>query len=130
VGQVVVDTSVVIALRDRHDAHHAVADQVLTRARSRQSQLVLPASAYAESLVHPLAAGIADDKASDELIRLFRIEPLTREIAFGAAKLRATSRLRLPDALVLATGIALDAERILTCDRSWKDTDRRVQVLS
>jgi predicted nucleic acid-binding protein len=44
-----------------------------------------------------------------------------REMARRAATLRAHhARLRLPDALVIATAIELEADHLLTTDRRWK----------
>jgi predicted nucleic acid-binding protein len=44
-----------------------------------------------------------------------------REIARRAAMLRARHpSLRLPDALVIATAVKLDADHVLTTDRRWK----------
>ena len=58
------------------------------------------------------------------------VEPIDREIAKRAAKLRASHQtIRLPDALVLATGQARGASTILTADRRWAGVDRRVQVV-
>lgn len=127
-GVVVVDASVVIALRDAGDPHHHVARTAIDRAR-RDHRLVLPASALAESIVRPLTAGATEEEVTAPLLRLFTVEPLTVEIATTAAALRARKSLRLPDALVVATGIHLDAQRILTCDRRWKGVDHRVKVL-
>lgn len=128
-GVIVVDASVVIAFRDTDDVHHPAADKTLTKAKE-QHRLCLPASAFAESIVRPLAAGVTDDEATGDLLKVFEVEPLTEEIALAAAKLRAKGSLRLPDALVVATGIALDAHQILTCDARWKKVDRRVRVLA
>jgi len=129
VGLIVVDASVVIAFRDEKDPHHAATDLVLTAARDKD-QLVLPASAFAESIVRPLASGAPEEQVIADLLRVFRIEPLTQAIALSAAKLRASTRLRLPDALVVATGAVLDADSVLTCDKAWDGIDRRVEVLA
>ena len=90
---------------------------------------MLPASAFAESLVNPLAAGISEERATGDLVRVFTVEPLTSDIALAAARLRATTNLRLPDALVVATGISIDADQILTCDKGWRGSDRRVRIV-
>ena len=126
---VVVDASVVIALLDAGDAHHAAA--VATLAETGRERLILPASAYAEILVDPWRRG-ADAVA---VIRRFvtdlgiHVEPLTPDIAERAARLRARhGALRLPDALVLATADALDAVA-LTCDRAWPRASRRARVI-
>lgn len=46
--------------------------------------------------------------------------PLTLEIAYRAARLRARYRLRTPDAAILATGIALGANAVVGNDARWK----------
>ncbi len=93
--------------------------------------LVLPASALAESLVHPFGAGVEVAEALSRLLAVFRVEPLSVEIAVAAARLRATNpSIRLPDALVLATGAHLDADQVLTCDRRWRRIDPRVTLVA
>lgn len=48
-----------------------------------------------------------------------------REIARGAARLRARHpSVRVPDALVVATAIELDADHLLTTDQRWKTLRR------
>jgi PIN domain nuclease of toxin-antitoxin system len=55
---------------------------------------------------------------------------LTDHIAAEAAELRARHpKLRLPDALVLATGGALDADVILTGDAGWCRLASSVEVV-
>lgn len=128
-GLIVVDASIVIALRDARDAHHEAARSTLDEVRE-SNRLVLPSSALAESIVRPLSAGFDVGPVVEPILRLFTIEPSTAEIAVRAAQLRATGTLRLADALVVATGIHLDAGQILTCDERWKKADQRVKVLS
>src|SRR5262245_32148617 len=107
-GVVVLDTSVGIAFREPADAHHAAA--VAAFRRHQPDVLVLPASAYAEALVGPSRRGPAALASFDRFVAdlALRVEPLTREIARQAAHLRSRhAALRLPDALVLATGDVL-----------------------
>lgn len=49
------------------------------------------------------------------------VEPITRQVAGRAAELRARhgGRLRLPDALVLATALHLRADRVVTTNAGW-----------
>ena len=126
---VVVDASVVIALLDGGDPHHAAA--VAALAGMGRERLILPASAHAEILVDPWRRGVD----AIAVIRRFvtdlgiHIEPLTPDIAGRAARLRARhGALRLPDALVLATADALDTIA-LTCDRAWPRASRRARVV-
>ena len=53
------------------------------------------------------------------------------DVAVTAAQLRATHRsLRLPDALVLATATAVEADIVLTSDEQWLRIDSRIQLIS
>ena len=129
----VVDASVVIALLDPTDAHHDAASEAFRLIRhQRRSVVLLPASAYAEALVHPTKAG----PESVATVRRFcmqqlRVEPLSPDIAEAAARLRAThDSLRLPDALVIATAEVGRADQLLTTDRRWKKYWQAVQVLA
>jgi predicted nucleic acid-binding protein len=129
VALLVLDASVVIALLDENDALHERAAAVLARARS--DELILPASAFAEVLVVPYRQG-ADAVARLEATLAevpVRVEPLTAAIARRAAALRAThDRLRLADALVLATAEDLDG-RVLTADRTRGRSGPRVRTI-
>lgn len=59
------------------------------------------------------------------------VEPVTRAIAAGAARLRADHvALSLPDAVVIATGEALEAGRILTGDARWRYVGPRIEVIA
>jgi len=123
---VVLDASVLIAFVDPGDPHHEPAVEALTRRASED--FVLPASAYAESMVgphrHSSRAVARLDRVLDDLP--VHIEPLTRRIARLAAALRASHRsLKLPDALVIATGESLQAAEILTADRAWTKASKR-----
>lgn len=126
----VVDASLLIALLDANDAHHERATATL--ADPRLEGIIVPASAYAETLVGPSRRGPAAVRAVDELLSDLAAEvaPISREIARRAAQLRAAHpSLRLPDALVLATGDVLEATTIVTTDRRWSRYGRRVRVI-
>jgi predicted nucleic acid-binding protein len=130
VALIVIDASVLIAFLDSNDPHHRRAVEAL--GASSGDNLVLPASAYAEVLVGPLrredsAAATVDEILADLGIA---IQPITREIARHAAALRAAhSRLRLPDALVLAAGEVLQATSVLTADGVWPRISRRARLV-
>jgi predicted nucleic acid-binding protein len=130
VGVIVLDASVLIAFLDTDDAHHHRAFAAITTHRG--TGLVVPASAYAETLVGPLRRGQEAAAMAEEALRDLSIDvaPVTREIAVRAARLRATnSSLRLPDTLVLATADVLEATAVLTADRAWQKISRRVRLI-
>jgi predicted nucleic acid-binding protein len=130
VAIVVLDASVAIAFLDAADPHHSGAVAALTR--SQGSDMVLPASAYAEMLVGPARRGRAAVDAAREFVidLVLRVEPISADIAKRAAGLRAAHRaLKLPDALVIATADALEATLLLTADRTWTRVSRRARMI-
>ncbi len=126
-GLTVLDAGVVIAGLDAGDALHAAAAAALGVARARGDSFTLPASAYAEILVRPAAQGAETVERADRALdsMAITVAPADRSIARGAAGLRARyPRLRLPDALVIATALGLDADHLLTTDQQWKALPR------
>jgi predicted nucleic acid-binding protein len=116
VGSLILDASVLIGLLDTADAHHALAVDDVERADLAGTSLLTPASAYSEALVSFARANRSKD-ARDAVVAMgISVTPLTAAIAEHAAELRARyDRLRLPDAIVLATARELDG-RLLSYD--------------
>ena len=124
----VLDASVLIAQLDQADVHHGAAAKML-RERAGDD-LRLPASAYSEALVDAARRKSLDRARALTEELAIRVEPITAEAAEEAARLRARHRfLRLPDALVLACANVLDADAIVTADRSWRRFSKRVSVI-
>lgn len=132
-ASIVLDSGVIIAVLDADDAHHDAAVEALRQASAAGTGLILPASAYAEVLVAPLRKGDELGLQVDAFIDALplTVEPATREICRRAARLRAEhgNRLRLPDALVVATALELDAHALITTDARWPTVGLTVQVL-
>jgi predicted nucleic acid-binding protein len=133
VGLTVLDASVIIAVLDRSDRHHAAARERLHARVAARDGLIVPASACAEILVGPSRRGPDAVETVDAFLAALpaRIEPATAAVARRAAALRAThgNRLRLPDAFVIGTAIELEAGRILTAYRRWPPLSIVVEVL-
>jgi len=128
VALIVLDASVLIGHFDHRDRHHTSAAAAI---REREAEdLVVPASAYAETMVGPVRRG-AGDLVRDSLRLLeIRIEPITAIIGELAARLRAEhTALKLPDALVLACAEALVADEILTADARWTRWSPRARTI-
>jgi predicted nucleic acid-binding protein len=133
VGLTVLDAGVIIGVLDSSDPHHAVARDAVAAAVERGDAIAVPASAYAACLVGPSRRG----KAAVQMVNDFlfdlaaEVEPVTRQVAAQAARLRARhgSRLRLPDALVVAIALHLNADRVLTTDRGWPRVGLRIDLL-
>jgi predicted nucleic acid-binding protein len=133
VGTVVLDTSVVIGLRDPHDAHHEAATRAVREHRRAADRLVLPATALAEVLVGASRLGSTAMERVERFVDsiIDDIHPIERRVARAAAAYHARHRaLRLPDAIVLGVGEVLDAEVLLSADQAWQGLDRRVRVLT
>jgi predicted nucleic acid-binding protein len=116
VGALILDASVLIGLLDTADAHHDRSIDDVEAADRDGQQLLLPASAYSETLVAFARAERLDDAREAILAMGIAVVALTDTIAELAAELRARhKRLRLPDAIVLATAQELGG-RLLSYD--------------
>jgi len=121
-GLALLDTSIVIAALNRDDALHRAAGQALRAERDRHA-LAISALTYAEILVGPLRAGGRAVEVVERFAAQVRIADLSPDIARRAAELRASRGLKLPDAVIVATGLRLGASVILTADARWKDIE-------
>ena len=110
-GALILDASVVIGLLDTADAHHQAAVEAVEAADATKRRVVVPASAYSETLVAFARVRRLPD-ARDAIAAMgITVAPLTATMAELAAELRAQhQRLRLPDAIVLACARELAGE--------------------
>lgn len=121
---VALDADVLIAFLDASDDQHQRAIDLLRPRLAAGDRIVVGAGVYAEILVHPLKRG--SDQAIDDFLTAIGadIVAVDRDIARRAAQLRAThARLRLPDALSLATAHATKSD-LLTLDQRLQKLDR------
>lgn len=110
---IVADASWVVALRDPDDDHHQQAAAV-NRGISEEDVLLHPVT-LAECLVAPAQLGALQD-ATLRLRAAFDVPEVAREAPVRWAALRASTGLRLPDAIVLDTAISHQARAIATFD--------------
>lgn len=116
-GALILDASVLIGLLDTADAHHARSINDVEAADRAGQQLLVPASAYSEALVAFARAQRIGDAREAVTAMGITVTALTAAVAEQAAELRARhERLRLPDAIVLATARELGGE-LLSYDR-------------
>jgi predicted nucleic acid-binding protein len=73
-----------------------------------------------ELLAGPLRAGGRAVDVVERFAAQVRIVDLSPPIARLAAELRAVRGLKLPDAVIVATGLRLQADVIVTADARWK----------
>jgi predicted nucleic acid-binding protein len=125
VAALILDASVLIGLLDTADAHHARAVDDVEAADLERRQLIAPASAYSEALVAFARGRRLADAAGAIAAMGISVTPLTAHLAERAADLRARhNHRRLPDAIVLATALELEAD-LLTYDARLARAARR-----
>jgi predicted nucleic acid-binding protein len=120
-GVVVLDTSAVAAFLDVDDALHDRAEAAILAAATDRHGFAVSVITWAELMV-----GVELGHYPDEVVRgLFKDmniaqTPVAVAIAEHAAQLRSRFRLKLPDALVLATAdLVPDGVAVITGDRAW-----------
>ena len=122
-GLALLDSSIVIGALNRDDAIHEAASRAVRAERDRHA-LAISALTYAEILVGPLQAGGRAVAVLERFAAQVRIVDLSPDIARLAAELRAARGLKLPDAVILATGLRLGVDVILTADARWKGIEK------
>jgi predicted nucleic acid-binding protein len=108
VALVVFDADVLIAYLGRDDAHHAEGVDRVRRALAAGTRRLVSAVNYTEVLIGPLAvAGAAGGKTVDAMFGRLGIERIQVDTALArrAAWVRVETKLKLPDAYVIATAI-------------------------
>lgn len=74
----------------------------------------------AEVLTGPLGAGEeALARRYRSTLETWKVVDFDTDIAEGAARLRTTYRLKLPDAIQIASALAIDADALVTHDRGF-----------
>ncbi len=110
---IVADASWIIALRDPEDVHHA--DASVLNDQIESENVVLHQVTLAECLVAPAKLGVLDE-AVLALRAAFDITQTDDDAPIRWASLRASTGLRLPEAIVLDTAILHGARAIITFD--------------
>jgi predicted nucleic acid-binding protein len=117
---VVVDTAPWIYLLEDNARFAPLFEGLFVAAEKGQLQLALSSITLAELLVGPIKHGRdALAKRYEKALTAFEIIPISAEIAVTAARLRAGTGLRLPDALQAATALERSAAALVTHDRDF-----------
>jgi predicted nucleic acid-binding protein len=123
----VLDTDVVIAALDRHDAHHRAAARGLLGLIDQETPLLLSTVNYAEALVRPAEDERTLRAATDAIAVLgVRLIVPTPPVARDAARYRGLA-ISLADGFAIATARAHDAS-VATFDRRVRRALRRLGV--
>lgn len=118
----IVDTNIFISARNRHERGYTACRKVLDQIDEGHLTAIVSAVTIAE-----IRAGMTREEIPTVWRAMFthlltspnyRVESVDAEIADAAGELRASNRLTLPDALVVATGRLRGASFVVTQDRA------------
>ena len=112
-ARIFLDASLLIALHDPKDAHHAWAAELLTS--TLDDSWEMNAVTLAEVLVRPQRQNRADIFLANVKGLGIAVIALEADSSVELAKLRATHNLPMPDTIVLQSAIAGSAT-LATCD--------------
>lgn len=130
-GAVVLDSSVLLGLLNPKDSLHAAATATVRDVKNRGQRVLVPATVVAEVLVSAARLGPGAMATAEAFLDTVadQVAVVDRAVARAAAVLRANHPgIRLPDALVLATGQVHVVDEIHTGDRRWRSVDPRIRL--
>lgn len=123
-GPVVIDTSVLIAYLDGGEVFSGAATVLLDQfVAEGLHPAVISAVTVTECLVRPFHAGPTAVATVATFLGHFpnlRVRSIDQEVATEAARVRALTGLRTPDALVIATALVEDIATLVTGDGRWE----------
>jgi len=127
-GRVMLDSSVLIALFNPNDGHH---EMVVSKLDSEDNQYEISAIALMETLVAPFAAkpDRGDHMRSEMAEAIAVIHPVGEDVAVTAAKIRARTKMKVPDALISATAILVGAQ-LWTLDQKLAKAHKGAVLIS
>lgn len=112
---VILDSSVLLAILNPGDLHHGAA---VNQLRGKSDSFSISAITLVETLIYAFrqspSAGQRYKASIDRAIK--EIVPVDEKVALEAAKIRARTQLKVPDALISATA-TLTGARLWTLDQ-------------
>lgn len=115
-----VDTAPIIYLLENHRVLGPRFRPLFDAHADGRFRFAVSTISLAEVLTGPLQAG--DDALARRyraVLESWQVIPLDADIAENAARLRISTRLRLPDAVQLASALAVNAAALVTHDRDF-----------
>ena len=131
---VLIDTNIILNAKNVNESYSTYSLQVLDAVEDGLIQGIISIISIAELCTGYYSQG--DMKGKEELLahlisnKDFVIVDLDLEIADAAAKIRADTGLRLPDATIIAAGLAKGAQYLVTYDKELKKANRYLEVIS
>lgn len=120
---VVLDTNIFLNVKNREEPYCEYSKRVLDAVDDGKIQAIISVLSVAELCAGYYSAG--DEMGKRDLIthlvssRGFTIVELDLKLADAAGRIRAETGLRLPDAIIVASGVARGAEYVITHDEEF-----------
>jgi len=131
---VVLDTNIFLNVKNREGPYLEPSRRVLDAVDEGKLQAIVSAVSIAELCSGYYMAG--DERGKQELIthlvssKGYVVVDLDLKLADWAGRIRAETGLRLPDAIILASGLAGGASCIVTHDEEFKKGERYLEVVT
>ena len=133
-GRILVDSAPIIYHLEDHPVFGPRYADLFARAGSGDYQLVISTVTLVEVLTGPLREG--DEQLADDYRQALTRPPtwlvadLTVAIATRAARIRSQTRLRLPDATILATALEVPCIALVSHDRDLHALDQSTERIA
>ena len=122
-ASLLVDTSVALAYLTGTEPTSALAEQLFDSfVATGRNPAALSVITVQEILVRPFRSGMAAVATAEGFLQHFadiRLVEVTYDIAREAARIRAITGIRAPDALIIATALISQVDVLVTNHRSW-----------
>jgi len=131
---VLVDSAPIIYFLEDHQELAPRFESLFARADSGSYELVISTVTLIEVLTGPLRQG--DEKLAHAYRQALTSPPtwlvsdLTTRIAHRAARIRGETRLRVPDAVQVATALETSCDALVTHDRDFAALDKSTQSIA
>jgi len=115
------DTVTLIYFLEKHPSYYSTAKTIFKRIEAGDFSAIISSLVFAELLVPAFRSG--ETQRAAEIVRILthfpnlKVIPLSTAISIAAAQLRATHKLRTPDAIHAATALESGAHGLITNDK-------------
>lgn len=125
IERLMLDTSALIAFHNEGEHVHALCKHLFSRIEQPDDPLhgFYSVISAAELLVRPMRVGPAQHAYMHAFLTSFpnlTVLPVDLTVAIQAATVRASTNLRLPDALIVASGLLAGCQAIVSNDDAWR----------
>ena len=131
---VVLDTNIFLNVKNKEESYYESSKQVLDAVDEDRIRAVISAVSIAELCAGYYSA--RDERGKQELIMHllssagFSIVGLDVKLADAAGRIRAETGLRLPDAIIVASGLERGATYIVTHDEEFEKGKRYLEAVT